>query len=243
LKLSRYLRVLAITCFCKKTGKMIDVGFSRGTTMKMLEARGWEVFGTQISPIAYKNARKKGLNVFLGEIKYAGIAPKSRDLVTFWHVLEHVKDPGEYIKETNRLLKDSGKLIIEIPNIASPIAKIFGKKWFGLDLPRHIYHFSPESLKHILIDNGFCIVKERYFSLDQSIFSLLQCILNLFNHRNNVLFSSIKKNAKIGFFPAFYNWLLAAIFLVPSLLIAPLMGFLRCGDIMRVYCIKVNDSN
>lgn len=241
LALTRYFRVLAIQQFCKCPGKMIDVGFSRGITMRMLKSKGWQTFGTQISLNAYKNAKTSGLDVFLGDLKSARLAPESADLITFWHVIEHVKDPDNYFKEANRILKKNGKLIVEVPNIGSPLAKLFRKKWFALDLPRHLYHYSTKSLNFILEKNGFYVVKRIFFSLEQSIFTLLQSILNLFNYKNNVFFGILKKNRKMDFFSTTYNYFLLAIFLIPSIILSWLFGVFRFGDIMRFYCIKVED--
>lgn len=237
----RYLRIRSIRKFCKHSGKMVDVGFSRGTTMKLLKSGGWQTFGTQISINAYKNAKRKGLDVFLGELESAKIESSSIELVTFWHVLEHLRNPCTYLRETNRILNNNGKLIIEVPNIGSPIAQFFREKWLGLDLPRHLYHFSDRSLSSILKNNGFIIMKRDYFSFEQSIFSSLQSILNLFNTRNNVFFDTIKKNKKVNFFLKGYNWILAGIFILPSSVLAFSAGLLHAGDIMRYYCIKVKN--
>lgn len=234
----RRWRVWSIQGFCSGSGKVVDVGFSRGTTLQMLKDRGWEVLGTQISRNAYDNAKRSGLNVFLGELAGAGLVSKSVDLVTFWHVLEHLRDPAFYLKETARILKDGGKLIVEVPNAAGINARLFKEKWFGLDLPRHLYHFSPRALSILLKKSGFRIAKEEYFSFEQNPFSLLQSILNVFNRRHNILFESIKKNRRTGFFEKLYNWLLAGIFIFPSLLFSWLAGIFKKGDIMRFYCLK-----
>lgn len=239
----RYIRVSAIQRFCKRPGKMVDVGFSRGVTMRILKSKGWQTFGTQVSLSSYEHAKKNGLNVFLGDVASAEISSHSIDLVTFWHVLEHLKYPDQYLKGTNRILKNNGRLIIEIPNIGSPIAKLFKEKWFALDLPRHIYHFSPYSLDFILRKNGFLVVKKTYFSLEQSIFSLLQSILNLFNSKNNLLFDSMKKKLNnLDFFLVVYNWLLAGIFLFPCILFSLLISFTSKGDIIRFYCVKTKEA-
>lgn len=241
--LSRFFRARAIGKLCRKPGRMADVGFSRGTTMKMLRSKGWQTFGTQISLNSYNNAKKNNLNVFLGDLKSAKIPSRSVDLITFWHVLEHLRNPDSYLQEANRILSNNGKLVVEVPNIGSPVAKLFRKKWAGLDLPRHLYHFSSKSLKSIVKKNSFKIAGRKYFSFEQSIFSMLQSVLNLFNCKNNVFFDSIKKNKKVDLFSKVYNWILALIFIAPCAVLSWILGLFRLGDVMRFYCIKVKDES
>lgn len=242
--LLRCSRVNTINSICKKAGKMIDIGFADDRILDNLKSSGWETMGTQLSRNAIERARQRGLNVYLGELNSADIASKSIDLVTFWHVLEHIKDPSGYLRESSRLLKDNGHLIIEVPNVASPIVDIFKEKWVGFfSLSKHLYYFSPRSLSLMLKKNGFLVIRKDFFNFEQNVFTLLQSFLNLLNPKDNLLFRSFIHSGKEkgSAFLLLYNYLLAAIFILPSLLISLLLGVLQCSDVMRFSCVKSAD--
>ena len=74
------------------------------------------------------------------------LLPGQFDAVTFWHVLEHLENPGEALVAAGRLLKSNGWLVVAVPDYASLQAKLFGKYWFHLDLPRHLHHFESDWL-------------------------------------------------------------------------------------------------
>ena len=81
-----------------------------------------------------------------------------------WHTLEHTYNPLSTLREIYGFLKNNGILYVEVPNSASIVAKIFRRYWFGWDLPRHLYHFTPSILKKILIQTGFKKSKMEYHS-------------------------------------------------------------------------------
>lgn len=235
----RKKRADKVESFAVRKGKILDVGFGRGIMLKMLKDRGWQCYGTQVSRKAYLYAKKElGLNVFLGELQQARYPSNFFDAVTYWHVLEHVIKPAEYVAETARILKPRGKLIIEIPNIGSPIAKFFREKWFSLCQPYHIYNFSPHSLRQLLSSKGFDVVREEYFSLEQSPFSLLQSTLNVITNERNGFFNTLKLGKSQSLFKRAYYTSLAAFF-APLAFISAL-GFSAAGkgDIMRFYAVK-----
>jgi predicted SAM-dependent methyltransferase len=79
----------------------------------------------------------------------------SFDAITLWHVLEHVHDLNGYMNQLHRLLKPGGRLLIALPNHTSFDADYFGKWWAAYDVPRHLYHFSPDSIRHLATKHGF----------------------------------------------------------------------------------------
>jgi 2-polyprenyl-3-methyl-5-hydroxy-6-metoxy-1,4-benzoquinol methylase len=78
------------------------------------------------------------------------LAAGSFDAITMWHVLEHVHQLDAYMQQLKALLKADGKLLIAVPNYTSVDARVFGPKWAAYDVPRHLYHFSPASMRHLL---------------------------------------------------------------------------------------------
>ncbi len=140
-----------------ENGRILDVGCGSGKFLRWLKDHGWDVYGVELSGKAAQNAAKSGLDVFCGELPDAGFPPHYFDVILINQVLEHVHDPMAMLKEANRLLKDGGKLIVGVPNVASYESRIFGKYWSPLDIPRHLYHFSFPVLKAMLHEAGFLV--------------------------------------------------------------------------------------
>jgi hypothetical protein len=112
--------------------------------------------------------------------------------------------------------------------------------WFELDVPHHLYQFTPESLGLILGKNGFAVEKTAYFSLEQSTYSLIQSLLNLLTRKHNLLFERLKKEGEpMPIFSSMVHGLLALIFFPFALAIALSLGLMEKGDVVRVYCTKI----
>lgn len=236
----RLFRVRSVEKYSGRKGRLLDIGFSRPMDLEMFEKRGWTAYGTQVAPQVVKVAQKKNLRAFLGELPDISLDPNAFDAVTLWHVLEHLHQPEDYLRTIRGLLKKDGKLIIEVPNFASPVAKVFKCDWFELDVPHHLFQFTPESLDLLLGKNGFKIEKAAYFSLEQSTYSLIQSLLNVLSGKHNLLFERLKKEGEPT--PALESLLhgFAAVIFLPFALAASLiLGFLKKGDVVRVYCVKV----
>ena len=230
----RYLRKKDVEKFCKK-GNLLDVGFGRPIDLEIFERSGWKASGTQISKTAYINAKKRKLDVYYGELTKLNIKKKF-DVITFWHVLEHIENPNEYIKKCGYLLNNKGILIIEVPNINSFSAKISGNKWFLLDLDNHLYQFSLISLTKLLKNNNFIINKVSYFSIEQSPFSLLQTFLNLLKKENNILFRMMKKEVKTN-----YLYLIFCCTLYPFVFVFSIIAAtFKRGEVIKIYA-ELND--
>ncbi len=237
--LFRLLRVRVVEAFAKGKGRLLDVGFGRPIDLALFAQRGWEVHGTQIVPHTVRVAQQRGLQAFLGELPDAKYPTESFDLITIWHVLEHLQEPGSYLADAHRILKPGGQLLIEVPNFGSPIAQTFGKAWLGLDLPHHLYHFTPQSLTKLLASHGFTVVKTKFFSLEQSPFSALQTLLNALTGQRNVVFEGMKTQGQKRPLLTTLGHVLLALGLAPvALLVSILFGLARQGDIMRFYCVR-----
>ena len=143
-------------------GRLLDVGCGNGGFLCYMQEHGWEVYGEEISQPAAEYARQElGLNVFLGELNDAVFPSHHFDVVTLWNVLEHLHDPAAALIEIKRILKPEGLLVIAVPNLTSWDAQLFGIFWVGYDVPRHLYTFSPETLRALLDRAGFQIVQRR----------------------------------------------------------------------------------
>lgn len=163
----------------KKSGKILDIGCGTGDFLYEIKKRGFRTIGIDISPEACRQARQKKLRVFNKELEDCSFPKKSFDVVTLWHVLEHLHDPREVIRKIGKILKDDGLLVIEVPNIKSFSFKLFGKYFFHLDVPRHLFHWSHETLSDLLKLEGFMVVEVSYprFSSILSLFRSLSRLL------------------------------------------------------------------
>lgn len=165
-KLLHNMKIQKIMSF-KKKGRILDVGCGDGEFLLHFKERGWEAYGVDLSEASYRLARKKlGRYVFNCELKDCHFPDSYFDLITLNHVLEHMLDPNEELREVHRILKDDGILLLSTPNIDSLQFKISKERWFGLDLPRHVYHYSPETIVVMLEKSGFNVVGIAYSLLD-----------------------------------------------------------------------------
>lgn len=140
----------------KRAGALLDLGCSSGAFLASLKSQPWKLSGIEISSSSARKARATtGAEVFVGDILAAPFPPGSFDVVTCFDVLEHVHQPREVVEKVWEWLKPDGIFYVVLPNILSWEARIFRSYWFGLELPRHLFHFSPESLRRLLESVGF----------------------------------------------------------------------------------------
>jgi SAM-dependent methyltransferase len=125
-----------------------------------MQRLGWQVNGVELSPQATAHARNVlGLDVRQGSLEEAGYPDAHFDVVTLWHVLEHLPSPRRTLVEVKRVLKPGGTLICEVPNEHSLQSRLLGKHWFHLDPPRHLYAFSPTTLRRVVRAAGLAVLR------------------------------------------------------------------------------------
>jgi SAM-dependent methyltransferase len=179
--------------------KLLDIGCGRGLMLKTAQQAGWEVHGTEVNDDAAYHAREiLGLNVRSGELEEAGFKKGMFDVITAWHVLEHLKDPQSTLAACRALLADEGVLVIEVPNLSSLQARLSGRHWFHLDVPFHLHHFTRHSIERVLENAGFIVVKTRQFSLEFGPYGFLQSALNIVCPTRNYLYDVLKKKRLRG---------------------------------------------
>jgi len=141
----------------KKGGSLLDIGCAAGTfILGMRDLKNWQVAGVELSEDVAAMARERyDLNVFSGTLENAAFEDEQFDVVTMWDVLEHVHDPIATLNEIHRILKPDGLLLTRVPNLACWDVALFGNCWAGYDAPRHLYIFTPQTLKETLAKAGF----------------------------------------------------------------------------------------
>jgi len=138
-----------------ENGLILDIGCGRGDYLKQMKGLGWNVLGIEPDAASAQLAKRGGVNIFNGTLDEADLDEESVDQITMQHVIEHLIDPLAYVKECHRMLKKGGRLVIYTPNLDSLGHRKFHKSWLALDPPRHLYIFSPQSLKSLFDKSPF----------------------------------------------------------------------------------------
>jgi SAM-dependent methyltransferase len=138
-----------------QTGALLDLGCSAGSFLESMKGEPWKLYGIEMSAEGAKAAEaRSGAHVFVGDIPDAPFAPESFDVITCFDVLEHVYEARQVMSKVGNWLKRGGIFYVLVPNIDSAEARVFGSYWHGLELPRHLSHFSPVSLKFLAESGG-----------------------------------------------------------------------------------------
>jgi 2-polyprenyl-3-methyl-5-hydroxy-6-metoxy-1,4-benzoquinol methylase len=174
-------------------GHILDIGAGTGDFLLVAKNNGWQTVGIEPSEKAIAIAIKKGI-AFVDQTK--NLESHSFDVITMWHVLEHVPDLDFQIKELKRLLKPNGTLIVAVPNFKSFDANHYGKFWAAYDVPIHFWHFSKTAIKTLFEKEQMQLEKVLPMKFDSFYVSLL---------------SEKYKNGKMNYIKAFFvglqsNW-------------------------------------
>jgi SAM-dependent methyltransferase len=139
-------------------GRLLDYGCGSGRFAAKMRDRGWNAFGMDFSSHAAEAARRNyGLTVIHGDLPHADVPDGSLDAFTLRAVLEHVHDPGRLLRSAFAALKPGGYLFVSVPNLGGWGFRAFGPAWFPLELPRHLLHFTSDTLKRAVIESGFAV--------------------------------------------------------------------------------------
>lgn len=152
----------------RPSGSLLDVGCGDGLFLSRLSKNEkWRLFGIEISKAGHAKASGRGgMSIYNQPLEDCGFAGDFFDIVTLRHVLEHVPDPGALLGHIRRVLKPGGTLVIRVPNIGSFEASLGREEWLHIDLPRHLYQFTPETATLLLQKNGFEVTKINHFMFE-----------------------------------------------------------------------------
>jgi 2-polyprenyl-3-methyl-5-hydroxy-6-metoxy-1,4-benzoquinol methylase len=177
----------------KSKGVLLDIGAGTGDFLVVANNNGWQTIGVEPSDKAKKIAKTKNVSFIEST---TSIEYQSIDVITMWHVLEHVPDVNSQIKELKRLLKPNGTIVVAVPNFNSYDAKYYGPFWAAYDVPRHLWHFSKKSIQQLFEREKLQLVKTLPMYFDAFYVALL---------------SEKYKNGSMNFIKAFFiglksNW-------------------------------------
>jgi SAM-dependent methyltransferase len=144
-------------------GRLLDVGCGDGFFCDAMRLRGWDVLGADIEEDVLWLARERlGIDARKLDVDEDPLPPGPFDAITMWGVLQLIYEPRRLLEEARSVLAPDGLLAIGVSNIKSAGASLFGKSWRGLGLPRHLIHFTPESLTRLVQWCGFEVVEIAY---------------------------------------------------------------------------------
>jgi 2-polyprenyl-3-methyl-5-hydroxy-6-metoxy-1,4-benzoquinol methylase len=231
--------------FQKSRGSLLDIGCGRGLFLDIMKKHGWQVTGVEFNEETASYAKKAyGIDVITQQAMSA-LPDESYDVITLYHVLEHMQDPVAVLNTCVRLLKKHGLLVIAVPNLSSLQAVLGKANWFHLDIPFHLHHFTLAGLRRLLLKNTLELVRVQQFDFEQNIFGWLQTLLNRSGIKYNLLYNLLKKpelrrtewassrRRDIG-----YILLLTPLYLPLSVVLSLVESLIRRGGTIQLYALK-----
>jgi 2-polyprenyl-3-methyl-5-hydroxy-6-metoxy-1,4-benzoquinol methylase len=167
-------------------GNLLDIGAGTGDFLVVAKNNGWKITGIEPGEKPKAIAVNKGVS-FANDL--SELENNSFDIITMWHVLEHVPNLEFQIKELKRLLKPNGTILIAVPNFNSFDANYYGKFWAAFDVPRHLWHFSKTAIDKLFSKENLQLIQVVPMKFDSFYVSLL---------------SEKYKNGKMNFLKAFW---------------------------------------
>ncbi|GGN15139.1 methyltransferase [Dyadobacter beijingensis] len=152
-------KVKLINSLVQPKGKLLDIGCGTGNFLSAVKQDGWQTFGTEPDAGARDIASKRVGATIFGSIEEDTLGAEQFDIISMWHVLEHVHKLNETIDWLQKHLKPNGRIIIAVPNPQSYDAVKYGRFWAAYDVPRHLYHFTRATMKNLVQRHGLAVKK------------------------------------------------------------------------------------
>lgn len=162
-------KVRLITSLNQGTGSLLDIGAGTGDFLKTAQSVAWECYGAEVSEKARAIAKEKNVELLEDFNHFKG---QQFDVVTLWHVLEHLPNLEETLQTIASFVKPGGHLIIAVPNYKSYDATYYKEFWAAYDVPRHLWHFSKKGIRQV-ISSSFQLTKTLPMIFDSFYVSLL----------------------------------------------------------------------
>ncbi len=221
----RRLQLIARAAGAGARRHLLDVGCGDGTFLLAAQEKGWRVAGTETNPHI---AQAAGLDVksSLGEVQR--FAPF--DCITLWHSLEHIHDPVTLLSDLSKLLAPDGTIVVAVPDAGGLQSRLFGAKWFHLDVPRHLYHFGFRSLTRLFENSGIVITRRWHQELEYDLLGWSQSALNAVMPTPNVFFNVLTRRKSLsGYAGRIANCVLGAVSIAIALPLIPISALLHRG--------------
>lgn len=166
--LSKKIRL--INSLVKTKGSLLDIGAGTGEFLLRTKQHGWRIDGVEPNEIARTNSKHKGIGL---HSSLSQLSNNSYDIITLWHVLEHLPNLNDQIRDITNLLKEDGVLVIAVPNFKSYDGQKYKSYWAAYDVPRHFWHFSKQSINKLFLPFGYTLKKTKPMLFDSFYVSVL----------------------------------------------------------------------
>ena len=170
-----------------KPGNLLEIGCASGAFMHRMLQLGWNVYGIEFSKDAGGNAQALGLNVHIGPLETAPPPDVLYDLIVGWMVLEHLHNPVLALRRLYEWTKPGCYLVLSVPNAGSLEFKIFEDAWYALQLPTHLFHFSPSTLESLLKMTGWNIERIYHQRVLNNLVASLGYVLEDAGYKNSIV--------------------------------------------------------
>ena len=158
---------------CMQTGNILDIGSGTGAFIHTMKTAGWSTTGIEPDEQARVKAASNYNLETLPAAELFNLPAGKFNAITLWHVLEHVHQLHEYVTQLKKLLAPGGKLFIAVPNYTSYDAGVYSEYWAAYDVPRHLYHFSPQSMNLLMKRHGLHVINSKPMWFDSFYVALL----------------------------------------------------------------------
>ena len=163
-------KLILLNSFKSSSKSVLDFGAGTGDFLKICKNNNWQVLGIEPSAEARENAVKKG--IYLKE-NLLDITNQKFDVITLWHVLEHVENLKNTIKVLKSLLQPEGRIVVAVPNYKSYDAEFYKEYWAAYDVPRHLWHFSQKAIHKLFLEAEMIVEETLPMKFDSYYVSLL----------------------------------------------------------------------
>ena len=171
-------------------GKLLDYGAGIGHFARAIQRQGWDITAIEKNEKARAHSKEVFNFEILPEESFKELEPQSYDVITLWHVMEHLQNLDDFWEQAKKLLDESGIMIVAVPNCASYDAENYGEHWAAYDVPRHLWHFTSSTMLRLGDKHGFILERRYPMPLDSFYISIL---------------SERYKNSKIPFIKGMWN--------------------------------------
>jgi len=237
-------RAARLTTLNGGPGRVLDIGCGPGLLLDALRRRGWTASGIERTAGAAAFARERlGLDVHVGGWRESGVGEGELDAVILWHVLEHLAAPHDCLQWAVDRLKPGGVALVGVPDVGSPEARWTGEKWFHLDVPRHLTHFTRGTIAAMVRRSGLEIAATSSFAPEYDLFSIVQSTLNLAGLAPNALYNFVRRgDARLlpsaPAWDTFASLVLSAPLIPLGALAIAIAGLSGAGATLTLYCRK-----
>ncbi len=227
----RYSRILSYLSRYSMDNRLLDIGCGAGQFLLVAKRNGWYVSGIEISPAISRWANNNlDLKIRCGEFMDMNFERSYFDVVTMFESIEHLNSPNSYFKKINLILKNGGILFVTTPNFSSLSKIILGKNW-KVFAKEHLFYFTPFTLRYILQDNGFKVIKSQ--TKNFSIIELKNAILKHEDLKHSDLYEERFRARIEG----------SALLRLLKRSINTWLDFFDLGDSIWIFAQKVKDAN